>query len=52
MDKPISSLLAMFGYLVAEFIGPKKVYTFSSMRDHDIPRSVKCTQSATKAIKV
>ena len=35
-------------YLVAEFIGPQKVYTFSSRWDSSIPKSVKCTHSATE----
>ena len=39
-------------YLVAEFIGPKKVYTFSSIRDHIIPKSLKCTHSATTYIYI
>ena len=34
--------------LVAEFI-KQKVYTFSSIRDHPIPKSLKCSHSATKA---
>ena len=33
--------------LLAEFISPKKVYTFSSIGDYSIPKSVKCAQSAT-----
>ena len=34
-------------YLVAEFISHQKVYTFSSIGDYSIPKSVKCTHSAT-----
>ena len=34
--------------IVAEFIGTKKVYTFSPIRDHIVPKSVKCTHSITK----
>ena len=34
--------------LSAEFISPKKLYTFSSIGDPCIPKNVKCTHSATK----
>ena len=34
--------------LVAEFIGPQKVYTFSFIVGNIIPKSVKCIHSATK----
>ena len=34
--------------LVAEFRSPKKVYPFSPEGDYSIPRSAKCTHSATK----
>ena len=34
--------------LVAEFIRIKKWYTVSSIRDHIIPESLKCSNSATK----
>ena len=33
------------GFLVAEFLGAKKVYTVSSIRDHIIPKSLKRTNS-------
>ena len=35
-------------HLVAEFISPKKVYTFSFTVGDTIPKSVKCIHSATK----
>ena len=35
-------------YLVAEFISLQKVYTFSSIGEYGIPKSVKCAHSATK----
>ena len=34
--------------LVAEFISPPKVYTFSFIVGNIIPRSVECIRSATK----
>ena len=34
--------------LAAEFISPPKVYTFSSLEDYSIPKSVKCAHSATE----
>ena len=34
--------------LVAEFIIYKKVYTFSSIGDYSVPKSVRCTDSAPK----
>ena len=34
--------------LVAEFISPQKVYTFSSIVANIIPKSEKCIRSATK----
>ena len=34
--------------IVAEFISPKTVYTFSSIGDDRNPKSVKCTHSATQ----
>ena len=37
--------------LVAEFISPKKVYTFSFIVGSIIQKSVKCIHSATKARK-
>ena len=39
-------------YLVAAFISPQKVYTFSSRGGERIPKSVKCTHSATKYIYI
>ena len=33
--------------LVAEFMSPKQVYTFKLCRNYRIPKSVKCTHSAT-----
>ena len=44
------------GYLVAEFVCPpppppkKKVYNFNSIGDDRIPKSEKCTHSATEVI--
>ena len=35
-------------YLVAEFISPRKVYTFSFIVGNIIPKSEKCIHSATK----
>ena len=35
--------------MVAEFIGPPKVYTFSFIVGNIIARSVKCIHSATKS---
>ena len=35
-------------FLVAEFISPQKVCTFSSIGDYRIPKSVKCAHSAPK----
>ena len=35
-------------YLVAEFISPPKVYTFSGLVVDIIPKSVKCIHSATR----
>ena len=40
-----------FKDLVAEFIGPKKVYTFSFIVGNIIPKSVKCIHSVTKRIQ-
>ena len=37
-------------YFVAEFISPKKVYTFSFIVVNIIPKSVKCIHPATKNI--
>ena len=34
--------------LAAELISPLKVYTLSSIGDSSIPKSAKCTHSATK----
>ena len=39
-------------YLVAEFIRPPKLYTFSFIVDNIIPKSVKCIHSTTKVIGV
>ena len=33
---------------MVEFISTNKVYTFSSIRGHIIPKSLKCSNSATK----
>ena len=44
-------LLVLLGFdLVAEFISPQKVYTFSSIviGGYSIPKCVKCTHSDTK----
>ena len=38
--------------LVAEFISPQKVYTFSFILGTIIPKSVKCIHSATKYSKI
>ena len=40
--------LPALSILVAEF---RKVYTFSSTRDHLIPKSLKCRNSATKGLR-
>ena len=37
-------------HLVAEFIS-KNVYTFGSIRDHTIPKSLKCSNSTNKTCK-
>ena len=37
--------------LVEEFRSRKSVHTFSSIRDHVIPKSLKCTHSATKLLQ-
>ena len=35
---------------VAEFRSPKKVYTFGFIGDYSIPKSIKCTHSATECM--
>ena len=40
--------LLFFGFLLAEFISPQKVYTFGFIVGHIIPKSAKCIHSATK----
>ena len=46
-----SQLQAFLGTLVAEFLShQKKVYTFGSLGESGIPKSVKCTHSATKEL--
>ena len=42
-----SSCVCFLLNLVVEFI-KKKVHTFSSIRDHTTPKSLKCSNSATK----
>ena len=41
-------VLLQKGFLVADFISPKRVYTFSSIGGYSIPKSLKCAHSATK----
>ena len=53
MYKGPSGLQGGFGFkdylnVVAEFISIKKVYTFSSIRDHIMPKNLQCSDSATK----
>ena len=51
-QKPCVAIRLCPGHnLVAEFIGPPKVYTFSFIVGTIIPKSVKCIHSATKTKK-
>ena len=45
----LMSSVRSWSTLVAEFISPPKVYTFSSIVANIIPKSVKCIQSVTKS---
>ena len=42
-------LLMTLSPLVVELISQKKAYTFSAIRDHTIPKSLKCSISAPTA---
>ena len=47
----VGKLFRVEGSLVAEFISPPKVYTFSFIVGNIIPKSVKCIHSATKVLR-
>ena len=49
IDRPIPFFFTEL--IVAEFIRIKQVYTFSSIRDHTIPKRLKCSNSVTKRDK-
>ena len=48
MDSSFGFVGSGFQSLVAEFISPPKVYTFSFIVGNIIPKSVRCIHSATK----